>query len=75
MSSTPLPPRSAGWPEAWSSSHIVSPYAAGLLLEREPTGRQHASFSRVLVITATAILTATAVQVPLSYRPPVRGKW
>ena len=25
----------------WSSSHIVSPYAAGLLLEREPTGRQH----------------------------------
>ena len=36
---------------------------------------QHASFSRVLVITATAILAATAVQVLLAYRPPVRSSW
>jgi predicted MFS family arabinose efflux permease len=47
---------------------VVGASGGGLLL-------QHASFSRVLVITATAILAATAVQVLLAYRPPVRSSW
>jgi len=47
---------------------VVGASGGGLLL-------QHASFSRVLMMTATAILAATAVQVLLAYRPPVRSSW
>jgi len=47
---------------------VVGASGGGLLL-------QHSSFSRVLVIAATAILATTAVQVLLAYRPPFRSSW